>query len=194
MSVHAAAVGGKRERTRQALVSAAADLIAEKGFDRTSLEEVARRAGMTRGAVYGNFAGREDLFLAVMAQAWTPITPAFEPGAPFKRQMQIFGEAVAAETRRRQPRAAAMAAFQLYLFTNAPLRERMAQQNAAAYEAFAASLSQLIPPWEMPMPAARLARVLDALTTGLMFTFFQTPELITDEDIVGAFMSLAPKG
>jgi AcrR family transcriptional regulator len=191
MSVQMQAAGGKRERTRQTLIDAAAEIIAERGFDRTSLEEVARRAGMTRGAVHGNFTGREDLFLAVVTQAWTPISPAFEPGAPFKRQMQIFGEAVAAEAGRRRPRAAAMAAFQLYLFTNAGMRERMAQQNAAAYEAFAASLSQLIPPWEMPMPAERLVRVLDALTTGLMFTYFQTPDLISDEDIVAAFTGLA---
>jgi TetR/AcrR family acrAB operon transcriptional repressor len=191
MPVQIQATGGKRERTRQALIDAAAEVIAEKGFDRTSLDEVARRAGMTRGAVYGNFAGREDLFLAVVAQAWTPIAPAFEAGATFKRQMQIFGEAVAAEARRRLPRAAAMAAYQLYLFTNAALRERLADQNAAAYGAFGAMLESLIPPWEMPMPAPRLVRVLDALTTGLMFTYFSTPGLITDEDIVGAFTALA---
>ena len=44
--------GGKRARTRKALIEAATEVVAEKGFDRASFEEVARRAGMTRGAVY----------------------------------------------------------------------------------------------------------------------------------------------
>jgi AcrR family transcriptional regulator len=30
-------------------------VIREKGYERTTMEEVARRAGMTRGAIYGNF-------------------------------------------------------------------------------------------------------------------------------------------
>jgi hypothetical protein len=41
------------------------------------------------------------------------------------------------------------------------------------------------------MPALRLVKVLDALTTGLLFTYFQTPSLIREEDFVAAFEALA---
>ena len=51
--------GDKRARTRARLVQAAAAAIGEKGFERTSLEDVAQRAGMTRGAIYGNFDSRD---------------------------------------------------------------------------------------------------------------------------------------
>ena len=185
------ATGGKRERTRAALIEAAVEIIAERGFDLTSLEEVARRAGMSRGAIYGNFPSREALFMAVIGAAWSPVQPAFTPGAPFAVQMRAFGEAVAAEARRRRPRAAAMASFQLYLFTHEPMRRRMSEQNAEAYRQFAAALEDLVTEDELPMPSGRLARVLDALTTGLMFTYFQTPELISDEDMIAAFTALA---
>ena len=41
------------------------------------------------------------------------------------------------------------------------------------------------------MPARQFVRVLDALITGLLFTHFQTPDLITEEIIIAAFEALA---
>lgn len=183
--------GDKRERTRAALVAAACQEVAEKGFDLTSFEAVAARAGMTRGAVYNNFEGREDLLLAVVSASLSPVAPAFETGATFRRQMQLFGEAVAAEIRRRRPKAATMAAFHLYVATHPEMRARLARESAFAYRRFADWLAETMPKGALPMPAERLVKVLDALTTGLMLTAFQAPELISDEDVVAAFVALA---
>jgi AcrR family transcriptional regulator len=183
--------GDKRERTRRALIEAAGKVISEKGYDRTSLEEVAARAGMTRGAIYGNFDSREALFMAVVEDLWTPVTAALEPGAPFKRQMRILGEAVAREARARLPRAAAAASFQLYLYTHPAMRARFSQANTEIYRQMAAGLVELIPPAQMPMPPEQLVKVLDAMITGLMSTYFQTPELISEEDFIAAFEALA---
>lgn len=55
----------RRALTRDALVEAAKHVFAEKGFAGASLEEIAERAGFTRGAIYKNFADKEDLFFAV---------------------------------------------------------------------------------------------------------------------------------
>jgi AcrR family transcriptional regulator len=74
--------GGKRDRTRAQLIEAAAQVIGEKGYDRVTLEEVAARAGMTRGAIYGNFKNREELILAVVGTRWQPIIPDWSPEAP----------------------------------------------------------------------------------------------------------------
>ena len=71
-------------RTRERLISVAAAVIAEKGYDRAPLEEIAARAGMTRGAVYGNFKNKEELFLALIASRWKPIVPPLKPGARLK--------------------------------------------------------------------------------------------------------------
>jgi AcrR family transcriptional regulator len=54
--------------TRRRLLAAAADLFGEQGFRATSLAHVADRAGYTIGAVYSNFASKDDLFLALMAE------------------------------------------------------------------------------------------------------------------------------
>ena len=55
----------RRELTRTALVEAAAQVFAQRGFYGASLEEIAETAGFTRGAIYKNFADKEELFFAV---------------------------------------------------------------------------------------------------------------------------------
>jgi AcrR family transcriptional regulator len=55
----------RREATRGALVLAARELFAAKGFAGAGREEIVERAGVTRGAMYHHFASKEDLFLAV---------------------------------------------------------------------------------------------------------------------------------
>jgi AcrR family transcriptional regulator len=55
-----------QERTRQQLLDMAVEVFAEKGFARASVEEIAERAGYSKGAVYSNFASKEQLGLTVL--------------------------------------------------------------------------------------------------------------------------------
>jgi AcrR family transcriptional regulator len=55
----------RREKTRQDLLTAAETCFVTRGFHATSVDEVAERAGYTKGAVYSNFASKEDLFFGV---------------------------------------------------------------------------------------------------------------------------------
>jgi len=52
-------------QTREALIEAAAEVFTTKGFHAAALEEIAERAGYSRGAVYANFSGKDELFLKV---------------------------------------------------------------------------------------------------------------------------------
>jgi AcrR family transcriptional regulator len=54
--------------TRAALLGAARRLFAEHGFAATGREEIVDAAGVTRGALYHHFDGKEDLFRAVYEQ------------------------------------------------------------------------------------------------------------------------------
>jgi AcrR family transcriptional regulator len=56
------------EATRDALVTAARALFAEHGYAGVGTEEVVRRAGVTRGALYHHFRDKQDLFRAVFEQ------------------------------------------------------------------------------------------------------------------------------
>lgn len=53
--------------TRDALLVAAGEVFAEKGYDRAGVQAIARRAGFTTGAIYGRFRGKADLLLAAIA-------------------------------------------------------------------------------------------------------------------------------
>jgi AcrR family transcriptional regulator len=56
----------RREETREQVLAAAARVFARNGFHATSLEAVAEEAGFSRGAVYYNFADKEELFLELL--------------------------------------------------------------------------------------------------------------------------------
>jgi AcrR family transcriptional regulator len=58
----------RTEATTNALVDAARQLFARDGYEATSLDSVAARAGVTKGAVYHHFEGKRQLFEAVFAR------------------------------------------------------------------------------------------------------------------------------
>lgn len=74
----------RRTRSRTALLESAARGFSRYGYGNLKLEEVAREAGYTRGALYHQFAGKEDLALAVID--WTEATWEREVGAPAARE------------------------------------------------------------------------------------------------------------
>lgn len=53
------------EVTRRAVIEAAREVFVERGYTDAGTEEIVARAGVTRGALYHHFAGKEDLFRAV---------------------------------------------------------------------------------------------------------------------------------
>ena len=60
----------RTETTRRKLLSAAERIFARDGFEAARLEDIAAGAGYTRGAFYANFAGKEEIFFALLEQ-WT---------------------------------------------------------------------------------------------------------------------------
>jgi len=58
-------------RTREALLDAAQRLWAERGVHGASLDDIAGAAGLTKGAVYSNFAGKADLLFALLERHTT---------------------------------------------------------------------------------------------------------------------------
>jgi AcrR family transcriptional regulator len=55
-----------REQTTQRLLDAAEKLIARKGLDAASVEDIAAAAGYSRGAFYSNFNSKHDLFIELL--------------------------------------------------------------------------------------------------------------------------------
>ena len=185
--------GDKRERTRAKLLAAARALIREKGHEHTTLEDIAERAGMTTGAIYGNFKNRHDLFLALGQTYWAPIKPRVNPGASFSNVMQAMAEATIAAIPDRAAAAVGRLTGLAYTLAHEDMRARVASFTAESYAIGEQWLREMVKKEDLPMPAGQLVRVLHALTEGLVFQRLLTPELLPDQVIRAAFLALATK-
>src|SRR3954469_16277989 len=181
--------GDKRDRTRAALLEAARELVRERGHERTTLAEVAARAGMTTGAIYGNFKNRDELFIALGQTYWPPVVPRVAPGATFAEAMRALAEATLAAVDDRSAAAVGRLTGIAYALSNDELRARVHEVTKASYE-FGADWLRTFDANELPMPPDVLVCVLHALIEGLVMQRIQTPELCPDEVFYEAFAAL----
>lgn len=69
------------EATRRGLLDSAAEAFARKGYADASLDEIARAARLTKGAVYHHFGGKRNLFLAVYDEVHGEFTTGMQRAA-----------------------------------------------------------------------------------------------------------------
>ncbi len=186
--------GDKRARTRLALLEAAKALIREKGYERTTMDEVARRAGMTGGALYGNFRNRDELFIALGQTYWAPIKPMIRPGSSFADKMRAMAEATIAAIPERGVGAVGRLTGMAYALSHEALRAQVREATAASYGWGAGWLRSVADDGQLPMPAELLVVVIHSLTEGLVFQRLMTPDLVPDEVFYAAFAALAGPG
>src|ERR1700761_4330124 len=88
-----------KERTRQRLLTEAQRLFRERGYAATSLEQVAEAAEVTKGAIYGHFASKEDLMVSALDAAPAPdySSTLNDESRPLPERLAAYGRAVAAE-------------------------------------------------------------------------------------------------
>src|SRR4051812_24180211 len=104
-----------RERNRAALLKAAAELAVDTGYERTSLDAVAQRAGLTKGAIYSIFGSKPALF----AELVTPQFGIFSlkdvaaPGVPLKEAVTAYGTKWAELVNHEDMRAALLLTLEL---------------------------------------------------------------------------------
>ena len=131
------------ERTRSLLLDAAEEVFAEKGFTPASLDDIARAAGYTKGAIYKHFSTKEDLFLAVSDRYWRRYFDNFADVLSAANEVGA-AELDAIAHRWRQlsiDRGAEHAAlgheFTLYLLRNPDARERVAAKRSEVVDELA---------------------------------------------------------
>src|SRR5580658_9202510 len=91
----------RTEETQGKILDAAQAVFSDQGFEKTQLEEIAARAGYTRGAIYAHYASKEDLFLALMEQRvlnkFIAIRQAIEAESVIAERPAIFRRWLAAQ-------------------------------------------------------------------------------------------------
>ena len=182
---------GKRARTRASLVEAASQLISEKGYDRLSMDKVAARAGMTKGAIYSNFASKEDLVMEAFLTSVKRAPPQLTPGGSLADQLQALAEDLIAQGPAVRGNATKLVAFHLYVLTHEDMRVRVVKENARIYERLEAWVRAMLPVDELPMSPAQFVRLLHALSNGLLITSALLPELVSADVVRATFAALA---
>jgi AcrR family transcriptional regulator len=168
----------RREETREQLFAAAARVFAQRGFHGTSLDAIAEEAGFSRGAVYYNFADKEELFLELLdrrcaerAQDLREVfagTPSDDVEATSRRAQLAADHALDAMTGDPEWRALYLE-FLAHAARDAAFRRRFSKRSAEMRSALEDVVVERTRPivGALDMEPEQLAVVIDALGTGL---------------------------
>jgi AcrR family transcriptional regulator len=134
----------KREETRARLLEAAAEVFAKKGYERASVDDVAQAAGFTKGAVYWNFASKEELFLALVHERQAALMGEFFDAAEdAERDSFISGLADVYKRQAPDPNEWKLwMEFLLYALRKPALTRRIRKESAESFGALVGELDQ----------------------------------------------------
>ena len=180
----------KRERTRKKLIAAAAVLFQARGIHAVSLDEVAAHAGVTKGAIYGNFESKDDLVYAVAVSFGRRPRPIFNGNDPVVDQLKRLVAEASVKTPAEVKRLTFLTELDLFVLTHADVRKRMYKLAHERYREAAKALAQVAKPGELPLPPLEFAIVVHAMFNGLLYQRAIWPEVVTDEVILAALRAL----
>jgi AcrR family transcriptional regulator len=136
----------RREKTRQDLLNAAETCFVTRGFHATSVDEVAERAGYTKGAVYSNFASKEDLFFGVYQRRVDHVVAEVVPGLREAGPEHAFDWLATGTIQRRDTDDGWLAVFLefwAHVLRHPELRARFAASHARLLEPLTDGVRQL---------------------------------------------------
>jgi AcrR family transcriptional regulator len=184
--------------SREQLLEAASRVFARSGYQGASMSEIAAEAGFSKGALYWNFASKEDLFFALLDELdghlRTLITTSTTAPLDEDRDGKVSRDLSAVlEHRRdvvrlfheysalavRDPKVAAR-----YAERNARIREELAESTCMRHEALGLPLA---------IPAEDLATAVIALVDGLSMQRLTEPDAVPEE-LFGQILALIEDG
>jgi AcrR family transcriptional regulator len=177
----AAETGGKRARTRARLIAAAAELIGKDGIAAVSLDRIAAHAGVTKGAIYGNFEDKDDLIYAVAERFGRRPRPIFHADAPLDEQLNELAATFGATGRQPDTSLRLLTEIDLFVLTHEGARRRMFELAQVRYREAAANLAKIARRKQLPLPPLEFAIVVHALFNGLLFQRGIWPSMVTEE-------------
>ena len=192
MAVERLSRAERREQTREGLIEAADQLFASGGFHATTLDQIAAAAGYTKGAVYSNFASKEDLFFGVYERRSQRTV------AHVERVLAEHGpaaglERLAGDTSARRGRddrwLAVFFEFWAHAIRNPEYRARFAEIHARLQRPVAAALERFADEQgvQLPVGALPLAVATNAMQVGLALERLTQPEVV--DDALGGLMA-----
>jgi AcrR family transcriptional regulator len=192
----------KRRANQGRILQAARKVFAQHGYHGATIGEIADEAGLSNGAVYYNFANKEDLFLALLDEWRTELigdieTAVGRPGTAepehsFQDEMRYVIETL----KRGREWRLLLFEFVTYAARNPEFRKRFAAGRQNFKAALASALADRIAAHHL-QPAAspgQLAVLVIALVNGLAMDELTEPGGIPDDLLATALQALMDPG
>jgi AcrR family transcriptional regulator len=177
----------RQEQTREELVGAAAKVFARRGYHQATVEEIAAEAGFSTGAVYSNFDGKEELFLALADRQVLERVAEIEAVAAAAEGNGDAGIEAAEQFRaflERDPDWPLLFyEFWSLSIRNPELQDELAKRRETIRDALAKTLERVADAlgFELRFPAPALATAIAASLNGLAFERAADPDALPDE-------------
>jgi AcrR family transcriptional regulator len=192
----------KRQANRARILVAARKVFAQQGYHGATIDEIAGQAGLSNGAVYYNFASKEDLFFSLLHQ-WRaelltdlgsalPRPGSAEPGQSFRDELN---HVIGTLNRRREWRLL-LFEFVTYAARNPRFRARFAAERQQFKQALADALAERAAAYHLQpvAPPDQLVILVTALVNGLAVDELTEPEGVFSDLLPAALMALMDSG
>src|ERR671936_3094600 len=158
----------RRAPTHQRLVEAATKVVARRGFHAATVDEIAQEAGFSVGALYSNFDGKDDVFLAVFDGHLRWFEQRLEESASAEDATRVFKDWMDSLTRDPE-QLLIFIEFWAYAVRRPKLRRSFAARRAEMRADMAAALERRARTAgnALQIPAETIAVVLLAAARGL---------------------------
>jgi AcrR family transcriptional regulator len=180
--------------TRDRLLAAARRVFAARGFHGASVEEIAADAGYSTGALYSNFDGKENLFLALMehevAKNIRDIEAAVGDRASMSERFRGGAQHWMALIEREPEMLLLFIEFWAYAVRDPQVRPQVAARFAEVREMITRLIADGSREFELELaiPAEHLAVAVDALADGIARQKLADPDAVPDE-LLGTALS-----
>jgi AcrR family transcriptional regulator len=184
-----------KAHTRERLLNAARTVFARGGYHGATVEQVASEAGFSTGALYSNFDGKEDLFLALMEREID--AHGREISAAVASRHSVAERATGGARQwmtmiEREPELLVLVTeFWAYGVRDPRVRPKVAAQLAQMRELLTRLVADGMREFdlELALPAEHLALTIDALADGIARQKLTDPDAVPD-DLMGRVLSL----
>jgi AcrR family transcriptional regulator len=188
----------KQIQTKSRLIDAATGVFARRGFRAATVEEIAEHAGYSHGAVYSNFAGKEELFLAVferyMSQRVDEVARASEVEAPFPERARAAADQWMRRFGEDRETFLLHLEFMIHAARNPELSKQLGQRMAALRLDIERRIAERAAERRasLPLSPAQIALIVRALGIGLAVEALNAPGEV-DTGLYGEFVALVAR-
>lgn len=179
----------RTELTRQELLRSARAIFARDGFEHARLEDIASRAGKTRGAFYANFKDKEDVFFAIFEENIDRDMEELSPlllGLPtIEQRIEALGEYLS-ELGKDRERILLNLEFKLYAIRHPRKRKRLADlYGAMRLRSSIPELGRLLPLLSRQNTSAKLtdSLALCGIMDGLALNHLFDPNALDNREL-----------